>query len=240
MDGRTVAVVAAVAASLALGFALGRRSWKASTASEQPAPAFCACGACLKGFTTNSRRLHLGSARHRRNLRLINRSAHIVVAENWSEYRSCITSLIASSDIVLEVGCGNGVTTSLLSQSAARAIGVDMSEALITEAKERFPHIEWHAMDARVVAPLRKLAPFSAIFIDLNGSREMETLLPMIDAYEAVLRPALIVVKSNKLKHLIHKCSSVNQLSERKQPTPSMREVHSYRQYRRSCVKLEP
>ena len=95
-------------------------------------------------------------------------------------------------------------------------------------------------MDARVVAPLRKLAPFSAIFIDLNGSREMETLLPMIDAYEAVLRPALIVVKSNKLKHLISKCSSISQLSERTDPAPSLRKLHSYRQYRRSCVKLEP
>ena len=157
-----------------------------------------------------------------------------MVAENWSEYRSCISSLIASSDIVLEVGCGNGVTTSLLSQSAARAIGVDMSEALITEAKERFPLIEWHAMDARIVAPLRKLATFSAIFIDLNGSREMETLLPMIDAYEAVLKPALIVVKSNKLKHLISKCSSISQLSERTDSAPSLRKLHSYRQYRRS------
>ena len=113
---------------------------------------------------------------------------------------------------MLEVGCGNGVTTSLLSQSATRAIGVDMSVALIEEAKARFPSLEWHAMDARIAGPLAKLAHFNAIFIDLNGSREMETLLPMIDAYEAVLRPALIVVKSNKLKHLISKCSSVDQL----------------------------
>ena len=204
-------VAAAVATSLAVGYALGRLSKKV----DQPAPELCECGACLQGFTANSRRMHLESARHRRNLRLINRGARIVVAENWSEYRSCISSLIASSDVVLEVGCGNGVTTSLLSQTAARVVGVDMSEALIIEAKERFPHLEWYAMDARMVSPLRKLAPFSAIFIDLNGSRELETLLPMIDAYEAVLRPALIVVKSNKLKHLLSKCSSMNQLSER-------------------------
>ena len=74
--------------------------------------------------------------------------------------------------------------------------------------------------------------PSCAVFIDLNGSREMETLLPMIDAYEAVLRPALIVVKSNKLKHLISKCSNMNQLSAEHTAT-SQRDVHGYRQYRR-------
>ena len=232
-------VTAAVAASfaVAIGYALGRRSSQESTELQKPATSeICLCGACLEGFSANSRQLHLESARHRRNLRLINRGARIVVAENWSEYRSCISSLIASTDVVLEVGCGNGVTTSLLSQSAARAVGVDMSPALITAAKERFPQIEWYAMDARIVSPLARLAPFSAVFIDLNGSREMETLLPMIDAYEAVLRPALIVVKSNKMKHLLNKCSTMNQLAERTQPAAAATQpgVHRYRQYRRS------
>ena len=208
-----------MAAAMALGYLWGRRESASTKAMLTAAPdhvgsrsALCACGASLEGFSDNARNNHLASARHRRNLRLISRRAALVVAENWSEYRSCIAHCISGTDTVLEVGCGNGVTTSLLSQTCRRAVGVDMSGALIAEAKERFPALEWHAMDARLAGPLSKLGTFDVIFVDLNGSRELETLLPLIDAYEAVLKPALIVVKSNKLKHLLSKCCSVDQL----------------------------
>lgn len=220
-----VATVTIAAAALALGYYIGVTREAATAASATSAPLtaasataatataeLCTCGAVLAGFSESARSNHVASARHRRNMRLIARSAALVVAENWSEYRSCIPYCISSTDTVLEVGCGNGVTTSLLSQTCSRAVGVDMSEALITEARERFPALEWHAMDARLAGPLSKLATFDAIFIDLNGSRETEVLLSLVDAYEAVLKPALIVVKSNKLKHLISKCSSVDQL----------------------------
>lgn len=202
-------VAAMATAALAVGYSLGRRSRDDDQSSESN---LCECGASIEGFSENARAQHADSARHHRNMRLLHRGAKIVVAENWGEYRNSISHCIDSTDTVLEVGCGNGVTTSLLSQSAARVIGIDMSTALIVEAKARFPTLEWHALDARIAGPIAKLARFDAIFIDLNGSREMETLLPLIDAYEAVLRPSLIVVKSNKLKHLISKCSTVDEL----------------------------
>lgn len=231
------AFVAGAFTALAVGYLIRKRSRQNQRESTQ-----CICGASMHGFSENERAVHLASARHRRNLRLLQRCAKCVVAENWGEYRNAISLCVSATDTVLEVGCGNGVTTSLISQTAARAIGVDMSAALIDEARERFPSLEWHAMDARLAQNVSKLARFDVIFIDLNGSRELETLLPLIDSYEAVMRPSLMVVKSNKLKRLILKCSSVEdmireaaggQSGEEPQTTPCRRYKGGIRRERR-------
>ena len=46
------------------------------------------------------------------------------------------------------------------------------------------------------------LGPFEVVFIDISGSRELKTLLPLIESYEKVLKPRLFVVKSYKLCNL--------------------------------------
>jgi len=186
MHGTAIAAAvapAALVAAVAVGYILGKRGGRQRPRSAPTTQ--CACGASLHGFSDNARERHYASARHRRNIRLIARCAKIVVAENWGEYRNAIAHCVRETDTVLEVGCGNGVTTSLLSQTAARAVGVDLSAPLIDEARRRFPLLEWHSMDARRAGDLAKLARFDAIFVDLNGSRELETLCPLIDAYEA-------------------------------------------------------
>jgi protein-L-isoaspartate O-methyltransferase len=44
----------------------------------------------------------------------------IIVTENVTEYRRCIAQHICSSDVVLEVGCAEGLTTALIAQQADR------------------------------------------------------------------------------------------------------------------------
>lgn len=42
----------------------------------------------------------------------------IVVTENVVEYRSCIAEYVSSSDVVIEVGCAEGLTTAIIAQHA--------------------------------------------------------------------------------------------------------------------------
>jgi len=49
---------------------------------------------------------------------------------------------ITSSDIVFEIGTGQGILTSLLCQKAKKVISVDVDETLIKNAKSQFSNIE--------------------------------------------------------------------------------------------------
>ena len=137
---------ATMAAAMALGYLWGRRESASTKAMLTAAPdhvgsrsALCACGASLEGFSDNARNNHLASARHRRNLRLISRRAALVVAENWSEYRSCIAHCISGTDTVLEVGCGNGVTTSPWAWLHRRVAPAVLAQTLFRVRTQRRP-----------------------------------------------------------------------------------------------------
>ncbi len=41
------------------------------------------------------------------------------------------------------------------------------------------------------------------IFIDINGSRDIASLWPLVDKYEKVMRPQLIILKSVKIRMLL-------------------------------------
>ena len=49
---------------------------------------------------------------------------------------------------VLDVGCGPGLLTAQLANFAQRIVGIDFSANMITEAKSRFPQLEFHEADA--------------------------------------------------------------------------------------------
>lgn len=49
---------------------------------------------------------------------------------------------------VLDVGCGTGYGTELLSKSAASIIGIDISERTIHRNQKRYPNVRFEVMDA--------------------------------------------------------------------------------------------
>lgn len=51
--------------------------------------------------------------------------------------------LLPSNPKILDVGCGAGRDTGLLTERGASAIGLDISKGLLKEAKKRHPHIEF-------------------------------------------------------------------------------------------------
>ena len=176
----------------------------------------CECGAVLRlrpTATANERRnildFHRASKRHVQNL--AQTAAQLVVAETWAEYRAVAERDVRDSDICLEIGCGRGVTTELLGRIAERAVGVDKSAKVIEMARERFPSVEFCELDCETDwSALRGLGPFSVVFVDVNGSRELRTLLPILEKVERVLRPRLLVVKNAPLKRLVLKCRLVD------------------------------
>jgi len=201
---------------------LGARIWSAvcdfffgrgsrSTHGRFPATLrVCECGACLEGLSAADRRSHLRSLRHSRNLQLLHRST-IYCAENFSEYRNCIKRFVKPDDSVLEVGCHQGVTTDRLSRSCRHVIGVDHSKTVLALGRARFPKLDLREVDARDLSTLRSCGNFDKVFIDINGSRELQTLLPLIEAYERVLQPSMIIVKNARLKRLLLRCHLVHE-----------------------------
>lgn len=55
---------------------------------------------------------------------------------------------IAGDCSVLDLGCGAGRTTSYIRKMAGTVVGIDLSEALIEAAKEKYPDMDFRIMDA--------------------------------------------------------------------------------------------
>ena len=87
---------------------------------------------------------------------------------------------------ILDVGCGDGKITAELAQAVPRgsATGIDASEPMIAFAREKFPGVEFHLMDARKIQ-------FAKIF-DLIFSN---AALHWVDDQEAFLRGAATVLR---------------------------------------------
>jgi len=143
------------------------------------------------------------------SLCLTMKTAHgtvIIVTENVSEYRATIPKCVNEDDVVLEIGCAEGTTTSRLSEHCKEVIGIDKGKSL-SKAEERYPWLRFEQIDGFDIASLLNLGKqFSKIYIDISGSRDLADVLLMIRKHEIVFKPELIVVKSNKLMKVLRKC----------------------------------
>ena len=129
--------------------------------------------------------------------------AEIIVTEDVSEYRATIPVYVNRDDIVLEVGCANGKTTSILAKHCKEAVGIDKGGTL-PRAKERYSQIQFEQIDGFDIASILALEKkFNKIYIDISGNRDLDTVISMIQKYEAAFSPEIIVVKSSKLKRIL-------------------------------------
>jgi len=134
---KQAAIAATAAAAVAAAYWLGRRhsltgNRRHSLTGKSSSADLCKSGASLAGMTEADRRFHQQSRRHITNCRALRRG-RIVVAENFSEYRRSIETVVAATDRVLEVGCGRGVTTALIARRCGHVLGVDLSAKVIME-----------------------------------------------------------------------------------------------------------
>ncbi|MCH8290596.1 class I SAM-dependent methyltransferase [Candidatus Poribacteria bacterium] len=126
------------------------------------------------------------------------------------EYRETIPVWINSNDIVLELGCEWGTTTTLIAQHCKEVIATDISPKCIGRAREMYPDLHFEVMDGfDVKAALDLDKPFSKIYIDISGLSGYNSTLDTISLlmmYANVLRPEAIIVKSGALKRFAAHC----------------------------------
>ena len=97
----------------------------------------------------------------------------VLVTENVDDYRKAISAYVSAEDVVLELGCHQGVTTDLIGKKAKevcvssvccvwnwvcmytcatvpvlQVVGVDKSTFNSSQARTRYPHIAFHTLDA--------------------------------------------------------------------------------------------
>lgn len=67
------------------------------------------------------------------------------------EYGRDVVSLLApqTGESILDIGCGTGELTAEISETGANIIGIDLSEDMLQQAKQRFPLIDFRYQDIR-------------------------------------------------------------------------------------------
>ena len=67
-----------------------------------------------------------------------------------AEYGKSLLEYVACNpeQSILDLGCGTGTLTHALSQRAGRVVGIDSSKAMIAKARNLYPQLEFHAMNA--------------------------------------------------------------------------------------------
>jgi len=126
------------------------------------------------------------------------------------EYRESIPVWVNENDVVLEIGCEWGTTTTIIAQYCKEVIGTDISSECIERAREKHPDLRFEVLDgfdARAALDLGK--QFTKIYIDisgLSGYRSLLDVISLLTMYATVFRPEAIVVKSGALKHFALHC----------------------------------
>lgn len=133
-----------------------------------------------------------------------------IATRGVKEYRATIPVWVNAEDVVLEIGCEWGTTTTLIAPHCKRVVGTDISLKCIERARERHPDLHFEVLDGfDIRAALELDEPFSKIYIDMSGMSGYNSLLDtiaLLTSYATVLRPQAIIVKSSSLKRFAGHC----------------------------------
>ncbi|CAE6973631.1 unnamed protein product [Symbiodinium sp. CCMP2592] len=168
----------------------------------------CECGAIIQGKCTPEEiARHKASNRHKRNM-LRHSSREVVACEEVSEYRAAVLALVNSNDVVLEVGSHVGGTTKVIASVAGRVVGVDQQPELVAQARQNYPEIQFEnfdAFDSTKLVALAKSLPqrITKVCIDISGSRDLATVIRLMDLIDKTINPDIMLVKSQALKKML-------------------------------------
>src|SRR2546421_12222342 len=62
---------------------------------------------------------------------------------DYKRRRQFLESHVRAGDRALDLGCGDGAFTALLSDAGATAVGVEVAEAALTRARQAHPEIDF-------------------------------------------------------------------------------------------------
>ncbi|WP_220483146.1 trans-aconitate 2-methyltransferase [Paenibacillus thiaminolyticus] len=69
-----------------------------------------------------------------------------------------------AGESVLDVGCGTGDLTARIRESGAHVVGIDKSEAMIAQARRKYPNLRFIVADAECPLPEAMAEAFDAVF----------------------------------------------------------------------------
>ena len=143
-----------------------------------------------------------------------------IATRGVKEYRETIPVWVNAEDVVLEIGCEWGTTTTLIAPHCKKVIGTDISSKCIQRAREMYPELHFEVLDGFDVRAALELgemvecreafSPFSKIYIDISGLSGYNSLLDtiaLLTSYATVLRPEAIIIKSGALKRFAGHCN---------------------------------
>jgi hypothetical protein len=137
--------------------------------------------------------------------------AALVVCGTTREYRASVSRIVNSEDVVLEIGSAHGVTTRMIGNKCKRVYGIDRGWHEVADAKKRIQtgrrdNISFHRLDANDLAGISELigtlCSIDVLFIDIAGTSDLQTLLPLMSKLRQGVRPRVTVIKSLQLKKL--------------------------------------
>ncbi len=136
------------------------------------------------------------------------RETYNLIAEDWhrehgyddwpNKGQAKFITYLNSGDIVLDVGCGGGRTTTFLLNNGMRAVGVDLSENMIEIAKREAPEADFFVGDVRDIEKIGGV--FDGVFA--------QAVLLHIPKQEI---PAVLQKLGDKLKNGGHMCIFVKE-----------------------------
>ena len=98
---------------------------------------------------------------------------------------------------VLEIGCDLGETTRRLVARGCAVVAIDKAADRLRAAQDAVPGATFLVCDV-LCEPDRVQGSFSAVFVDINGSRAYDTVLKCVRWAERRWHSALVVVKSSE------------------------------------------
>ena len=100
----------------------------------------------------------------------------------WQFGRALVPLLEAGpGERILDVGCGTGRLTAEIAESGARVVGIDYSPAMVAQARENYPSLEFAARD---VCEMEYAEEFDAVF----SNAVLHWVKPPIAAARAMAR----------------------------------------------------
>ena len=103
-----------------------------------------------------------------------------------------------SSDIVLDLGCGDGVLTFQIAQTCTRVVGLDSSSNLIAAAEKSYPaseKLEWEVADVRTLEQSTFLREREGRFDKVFSNAALHWILREERSRMSVLRAAYTALK---------------------------------------------
>jgi len=104
----------------------------------------------------------------------------VYVCDTTKHYAQTVPYLVYPEDTVLEVGCAEGGTSSILHQFCKRVVGIDISEEAIGRAKIKYPNIEFHVLDVYKAQEYLK-ENFTKVYVDVSGRVPLDILAPILE-----------------------------------------------------------